>query len=200
MPTTTTVGAGLAVLAAGLLATGCASTIPGHPEPAASPASAAAPVETPQHLAAVRALPVVSLGDLAPPPTAASVGAPFNPCDAAVWSAVPADVRAAKPTSGPRYVNPPDPGDLICAFDTAQAKVLVAWGTAITADGGVPATYAGTPGIISSPGAVATGNECQTRVRLSHGVGAVIVRQATGQPDLCGIARPITDWIVQNAH
>ncbi len=148
-----------------------------------------------------------ALGDLDPPPTAESVGSPFDPCTVVGgWQAYPADVQPAEPGSGePVVPGSDDPFKIACKFNAGDMFSLLAWGTptsdGFSADpaarraGAVAARYAGKPGVEEvSTNAGNGAPTCYSAVQIAQGIAAVVT---TLSSDPCRVNRAVLEQIAQ---
>jgi hypothetical protein len=147
------------------------------------------------------------LGDLDPPPTPESVGAPFDPCTVVDgWQAYPPDVQPAAPRPAvPMTVRPEDPFKVGCAFNAGDLFSSLVWGTptedGFSADpaargaGAVAVQYGGRPGVQQT--STNTGNgqpTCYSAVQISQGIAAMVT---TLPGDPCRVNRAVLDQVAQ---
>jgi hypothetical protein len=145
------------------------------------------------------------LGDLDPPATAASVGAPFDPCTVVGgWQAYPADLQPATPRDPvPATVGPDDPFKVGCKFNAVPMFSLLAWGMptgGFSADpaarrGAVARQYGGKPGVESVSTNETSGDPtCYSAVQLSQGIAAIVT---TLPGDSCRVNRAVLEQIAR---
>jgi hypothetical protein len=169
---------------------------------ATAAAGAIAPATTPPPRVDAR-----TLGDVDPPPTAESVGAPFDPCTVAGgWQAYPAEVRPSEPVPGKAVIpGPEDPFVIGCKFNAHGMFSLLVWGTptpdgfsadpAARAAGAVARQYAGKPGVEETSTNEGNGApSCYSVVQLSHGIAAI---STTLFGDPCRVNRAILEQIAR---
>jgi hypothetical protein len=148
-----------------------------------------------------------ALGDVNPPPTAESVGAPFDPCTVAGgWQAYPAEVRPSEPVPGKATIpGPDDPFVIGCKFNARGMFSLLVWGTptpeGFSADpaargaGSVARQFAGKPGVEDLGTNKGNGAPiCYSAVQLSHGIAAISTT-LFGEP--CQVNRVILEQIAR---
>ncbi|MHA6622722.1 hypothetical protein [Pseudonocardia sp. DLS-67] len=148
--------------------------------------------------------PPLALGDLNPPPTVESAGAPFDPCTVVGWPDYPAGVRPATPRQPvPMPVGPDDPFAVGCKFNAGDMHSLLVWGMAdqtFSADpaarpGAVPARFGGRPGA-EELGTNESNDapDCYSAVQLSRGIAAM---STTTSGDPCAVNRAVLDQVAQ---
>jgi hypothetical protein len=147
-----------------------------------------------------------ALGDLDPPPTAASAGAPFDPCTVVGWAAYPADVQPATPRDPvPMTVRPEDPFEVGCKFNAGDMFSSLVWGMptedGFSADpsarraGAVAAQYGGKPGVEEVSTNEANGQPtCYSAVQISQGIAAMVT---TLPADPCRVNRAVLEQVAQ---
>jgi hypothetical protein len=147
----------------------------------------------------------LALGDLDPPPTPESVGAPFDPCTVVGgWQAYPAEVQPPTPRQpAPAPVESDDPFEVGCKFNAGEMFSSLVWGMPST-DGfsadpaarpnGVPAQFGGRPGVEERT-STAGRPTCYSAVEISRGIAAVV----TSVPgfDSCAVNRAVLDQVAQ---
>jgi hypothetical protein len=170
---------------------------------AAAAADAIAPAQggTPREDALV-------LGDLDPPPTAESAGAPFDPCTVVGgWQAYPAEVQPPTPREPvPMPVEADDPFAVGCKFNAGEMFSSLVWGMpaeAFSADPAarpraVPAQFGGRPGMEERGSNDANGKPtCYSAVQLSRGIAAMVT---TLPHDPCPVNRAVLDQVAQRVR
>jgi hypothetical protein len=169
-------------------------------------ATAAAGAITPPTGAAPRA-DARALGDLDPPPTAASAGAPFDPCTVVGgWQAYPADVQPPAPRPAvPLPVSGDAPFAVGCKFNAGAMLSSLVWGMP-TADGfsadpaqrnpgAVAVQYAGKPGVEETSTNKSSGEPtCYSAVQISQGIAAMVTTLPT---DPCRVNRAVLEQVAQ---
>lgn len=147
------------------------------------------------------------LGDLDPPPTAESVGAPFDPCTVVGgWQAYPADVQPAPPRPAvPMTVRPIDPFEVGCTFNAGDMFSSLVWGMptedGFSADPAAPGRsavatqYGGKPGVEETSTNAANGEPtCYSAVQISRGIAAMVT---TLPGDPCRVNRAVLEQVAQ---
>ncbi|WP_345606993.1 hypothetical protein [Pseudonocardia adelaidensis] len=148
-----------------------------------------------------------ALGDLDPPPTAASAGAPFDPCTIAEgWRAYPDDVQPPTPRDPvPMTVRPQDPFKVGCKFNAGDMFSSLVWGLP-TADGfsadpsqrnagAVAAQFGGKPGVEETSTNAANGQPtCYSAVQISHGIAAMVT---TLPAEPCRVNRAVLEQVAR---
>jgi hypothetical protein len=146
----------------------------------------------------------LALGDLNPPPTAESTGAPFDPCTVVGWQDYPADVQPSTPRQPvPMDVRPEDPFAVGCKFNAGEMHSLLVWGMpdkTFSADptarrGAAPAQFGGRPGAqeLSTNGSNGA-PDCYSAVQLARGIAAM---STTMPGDPCAVNRAVLDRVAQ---
>ncbi len=148
----------------------------------------------------------VALGDLDPPPTPDSVGAPFDPCTVVGgWQAYPAQVQPATPRQPvPMPVGSDDPFAVGCKFNAGDMFSSLVWGMpsedGFSADpaarpNGVATQFGGRPGAEEPSTNEASGEpSCYSAVQLSRGIAAMVT---TVPGDPCAVNRAVLDQVAQ---
>jgi len=150
-----------------------------------------------------------ALGDLDPPPTAAGVGAPFDPCTVAEgWRAYPDDVQP--PTARdpvPLTVRPQDPFKVGCQFNAGEMFSSLVWGLptddGFSADpaqrnaGAVAVRFGGRPGVEETRTNTVNGQPtCYSAVQVNPGIAAMVT---TLPADPCRVNRAVLEQVARNA-
>jgi hypothetical protein len=147
-----------------------------------------------------------ALGDLDPPPTAASIGAPFDPCTVVNgWQAYPADVQPPTPRGPvPMPVGPADPFKVGCTFNAGGMLSSLVWGVPVgvfSADpaarraDAVAAQYGGKPGVEEVSTNSGNGEPtCYSAVQISQGIAAMVT---TLPADPCRVNRAVLEQVAQ---
>lgn len=143
----------------------------------------------------------LTIGDLNPPPSAASTGAPFDPCTVGGgWAAYPAEVRPEGREPVPMTVAPDDPFAVGCKYNSGDMFSSLVWGQptgAFSADpasrpGSTAVTYAGKPGTENRSALDDGSPNCFSAVQLANGIAAM----STGLPgDPCAVNRAVLDKV-----
>ncbi len=150
----------------------------------------------------------LALGDLDPPPTAESVGAPFDPCTVVGgWQPYPAEVQPPTPRPAvPMTVRPDDPFKVGCKFNAGEMFSSLVWGLStpdgLSADpatrraGAVTAQFGGKPGVEESSTDENSGAPtCYSAVQLSQGIAAMVTSVPGFDP--CAVNRAVLDQVAQ---
>jgi hypothetical protein len=148
------------------------------------------------------------LGDLNPPPTAESTGAPFDPCTVVGgWQAYPAEVQP--PTPRPAVPMPVDPDaafEVGCKFNAGDMFSSLVWGVdtpnGLSTDpakrrpGAVAAQFGGKPGVEEVSTNENSGEPtCYSAVRLANGIAAMVTSVPSVDP--CAVNRAVLEQVAQ---
>jgi hypothetical protein len=148
----------------------------------------------------------LALGDLNPPPTAQSVGSPFDPCTVVGgWQAYPADLQPDSPRPAvPLAVDNDVPFKVGCKFNTGEMLSSLVWGEptpdGFSADpkarsaGAVAKQYAGKPGVEEVSTNTAGQPTCYSAVQISQGIAAMVTVLPS---DPCRVNRVVLEQVAQ---